>query len=106
MLYKIYFLQNCTKDASENKLPTHLSLRKLQTIYIYEVIHPFSYLKTKESYDRWVTRRVWGFRHQISKAKYLKMLVGNIKKLQENTATLYTERKTLRVSAIRGSGYV
>ena len=65
-----------------------------------------SYLKTKESYDRWVTRRVWGFRHQISKAKYLKMLVGNIKKLQENTATLYTERKTLRVSAIRGSGYV
>ena len=35
-----------------------------------------SYLKTKESYDRWVTRRVWGFRHQISKAKYLKKLVG------------------------------
>ena len=28
-----------------------------------------SCLKTKESYDRWVTRRVWGFRHQISKAK-------------------------------------
>ena len=52
-----------------------------------------SYLKTKESYDKWITRRVWGFRHQISKAKYLKMLVGNIRKLQENTATLYTERK-------------
>ena len=32
-----------------------------------------SYLKTKESYDRWVTRRVWGFKHQISKAKYLKI---------------------------------
>ena len=70
-----------------------------------------SYLKTKESYDRWVTRRVWGFRHQISKAKYLKisvenisrcrskisqdvgrkylkMSVENIWKLQENTATL------------------
>ena len=31
-----------------------------------------TYLKTKESYDRWVTRRLWGFRHQISKAKYLK----------------------------------
>ena len=28
-----------------------------------------SYLKTKESYDRWVTRRLWGLRHQISKAK-------------------------------------
>ena len=65
-----------------------------------------TYLKTKESYDRWVTRRLWEFRQQISKAKYLKMSVGNIKKLQENTAALYTERKTLRVSAIRGSKYV
>ena len=65
-----------------------------------------TYLKTKESYDRWVTRRLWGFRQQISKAKYLKMSVENIRKLQENTAALYTERKTLRVSAIRGSGYV
>ena len=44
-----------------------------------------SCLKTKESYDRWVTRRVWGFRHQISKAKNLKMSVTNIGKLQENT---------------------
>ena len=44
-----------------------------------------SYLKTKESYDRWVTRRVWGFRHKKSKEKYLKISVG---KLQENTAEL------------------
>ena len=76
-----------------------------------------TYLKTKKSYDRWITRRVWGFKHQISKAKYpkisqnvgrkfLKMSVGNIRKLQENTVTLYTERKTLLVSAIRGSEYV
>ena len=64
-----------------------------------------SYLKTKESYDRWVTGRLWGFRQQISKAKYLKKSVGNIRKLQENTAALYTEKKTLRVSANR-SGYV
>ena len=64
----------------------------------------FTYLKTKESYDRWVTRRLWGFRQQISKAKYLRMSVGNIRKLQENTVALYTERKTLLVSAIRGSG--
>ena len=28
-----------------------------------------SYLKTKESYNSWITRRVWGFRYQISKAK-------------------------------------
>nr|CAN65193.1 hypothetical protein VITISV_031688 [Vitis vinifera] len=43
--------------------------------------------------------RVWGFRHQISKAKYLKMSVAHIGKLQENTTTLYTERKTLRHQA-------
>ena len=28
-----------------------------------------SCLNTKESYDRWITRREWGFRHQISKSK-------------------------------------
>ena len=39
-------------------------------------------------------------------SKYLKMSVGNIRKLQDNTAALYTERKTLQVSAIRRSGYV
>ena len=37
--------------------------------------------------------------------KYHKMSVGNIRKLQENTAALYTERKTLLVSAISGSEY-
>ena len=37
-----------------------------------------------------LTRRVWGFRHQISKAKYLKMSVVNIGKLQENTAAMRT----------------
>ena len=34
------------------------------------------------------------------------MSVRNSRKLQENTAALYTERKILRVSTIRGSGYV
>ena len=34
---------------------------------------PCTYLKTKESYDRWITRRLWGFRQQISKAKYPKI---------------------------------
>ena len=47
-----------------------------------------TYLKTKESYDRWVSRRLWGFRHQISKEKYLKMSVAHIGKLQENTTAL------------------
>ena len=34
------------------------------------------------------------------------MSLGNIRKLQENTAALYIKRKTLQVSAIRGSGHV
>ena len=34
------------------------------------------------------------------------MSVAQIRKLQENTATLYTERKTLQVSVIRKAGYV
>ena len=38
----------------------------------------FSYLITKESYDRWITRRKWGFRHQISEAKNLKMSVAGV----------------------------
>ena len=33
----------------------------------------FPNLITKESYNWWVTRRFWGFRQQISKAKYLKI---------------------------------
>ena len=58
-----------------------------------------SCLKTKESYDRWVTRRVWGFRHQISKAKNLKMSIANIRKLQEKfhskrTAKFRSKRTT------------
>ena len=53
---------------------------------------PCTYLKTKESYDRWIIRRVWGFRQQISKAKYLKISqnVGRkIKKLQENSTAVH-----------------
>ena len=38
----------------------------------------FSYLITKESYNWWITRREWGFRHQISEAKYQKISVANI----------------------------
>ena len=43
----------------------------------------FTYLKTKESYDRWVTRRLWGFRQQISKAKYPKISQNVGRKYQE-----------------------
>ena len=68
----------------------------------------FPNLITKESYNWWVTRRFWGFRQQISKAKisqnilkYLKMVVTHIRKLQENTMALCKIGcETLRVSAV------
>ena len=65
---------------SKNKLP--------RSIYIRGYSPLCSYLKTKESYDRWITKRVWGFRQQISKAKYLKMSVAHIGKLHKNIAAL------------------
>ena len=59
------------------------------------LFHHFSCLNTKESYDRWITRRVWGFRQQISKTKYLKMSVGNMRKLQEKfRCTIYWEKNS------------
>ena len=80
-----------TKGCLQEQAPERLIppfLKKITTIY-KRLFTLWSYLKTKESYDRWVTRRVWGFRHQISKAKYLKMSVANIGKLQENTAVVH-----------------
>ena len=54
-----------------------------------------SYLKTKESYDRWVTRRLWGFRQQISKAKYPKISIENISRcgseISQNVSRKYQE---------------
>ena len=52
-------------------------------LFIRGLFTLFPNLITKESYNWWVTRRFWGFRQQISKAKYLKMSVANIWKLQE-----------------------
>ena len=68
-----------------------------------------SYLKTKESYDRWLQGDFGDLDNKYLKQnipKYLKMSVENIRKLQKNTAALYIERKTLRASVIRRSGYV
>ena len=81
VLCKIYSLL-LPKVVPENKLPRALYM-KITIIIIIWLFTICSYLKTKKSYDRWVTRRFWGFRHQISKAKYLKMSVANIGKLQE-----------------------
>ena len=47
-----------------------------------------------------------GYRHQISKAKYLRMSIGNIMKLQENTVALCKMAVKVSGYAIRGSGYV
>ena len=68
---------------SENKLPDlHIFYipfsKENYKLYIRGYSPLFPNLITKESYDRWVTRRVWGFKHQISKAKYLKMSVTHI----------------------------
>ena len=49
-----------------------------------------SYLKTKESYDRWVTRRLWEFRHQISKAKYPRRSQNVSRKYQEASGEYYS----------------
>ena len=51
----------------------------------------FTYLKTKKSYDWWVTRRVWGFRHKISKAKYLKISKIKYLKISQNVGGKYQE---------------
>ena len=69
----------------------------------------FTYLKTKESHDRRITRRVWEFRQQISKAKYPKISQkyrSEISGRFRRTPLHCTERKTLQVSVIRRSGYV
>ena len=61
------------------------------TKYLYEVIHPFPNLITKESYNWWVTRRFGDLDNKYLKqniSKYPKISVANIRKLQENTAAL------------------
>ena len=76
----LYFtsLQNCTKDASLRTSSQITSMIDIWSISLckgnYKAIYKglftlFPNLITKESYNWWVTRRVWGFRHQISKAK-------------------------------------
>ena len=65
-----------------------------------------SYLKTKESYDRWVTRRLWEFRHQISKAKYPRRSQNVGRKYQEasgehcSCATFCLQLGVIRVNAM------
>ena len=70
----------------------------------------FPNLITKESYNWWVTRRFWGFRQQISKAKYLKIsqnIGGKYQEaLGEHHSTVQNGYFPIRVDAIKWSGYV
>ena len=60
-------------DISLSPIGLHDSIYKenYKTKYL-RLFTPFPNLITKESYNWWVTRRKWGFRHQISEAKNLK----------------------------------
>ena len=69
---------------------------KLQTLYM-RLFTLCSCLITKESYDRWITRRVWGFRHQISKVKNLKN-VG--RKYREASGEFRSRSRWLRNFAV------
>ena len=115
MLCRYISCKTVQKDLSplKNKLPRDIYKENYKiSIRGYSSLSPN--LITKESYNWWVTRRFWGFRQQISKAKYLKISIAKylqvsvayIWKLQENTAALCRNGcKTLRVNAIRRSGY-
>ena len=99
VLYILLPSQNCTKDWSPRTSSWEIDICSIlymidtlckgnYKLYIRGYSPLFPNLITKESYNWWVTRRFWGFRQQISKAKYLTMSVANIWKLQENTAAL------------------
>ena len=58
-----------------------------------------SYLITKESYDWWITRRKWGFKHRIFKEKNLKVSVTNIWK---HSGRFRRHARWLRISQAEG----
>ena len=55
MIYLYYIL--LSTSFSENKLPRAIYKENYKTKYL-RLFTLGSYLKTKESYDRWVTRRL------------------------------------------------
>ena len=63
----------------ENKLPRAIYKENYKTKYL-RLFTPFPNLITKESYNWWLTRRIWGFIQQKSDGKYLPMSVANIGK--------------------------
>ena len=76
----------------ENRLPRDIYMKI--TIIIYtRLFILFPNLITKESYNWWVTRRVWGFRHQIFKEKY--------PKISQNVGCTYREASGERCGTVQ-----
>ena len=75
----IYIFRWITSFCPENKLPRAIYKENYKTKHL-RLFTPFPNLITKESYNWWVTRRKWGFRHQKSEEKYPKVSVANIGK--------------------------
>ena len=71
----MYFtsLENCTKDRSSREQAPERYIYENYNNNIKRLFILFPNLITKESYNWWITRRFWGFRQQICKAKYLKI---------------------------------
>ena len=82
-----YFLPKTVQRIcrpAQNRLPRDYIYKENYKTKYLRLFTLCSYLITKESYDRWIIRRKWEFRHQISEAKYLKMSVTDIKYLKQN----------------------
>ena len=77
-----YYQRFSSSSPLENRLPRAIYKENYKTKYL-RLFTPFPNLITKEPYNWWVTRRKWGFRHKKSEAKYPKVSVTNIGKLQE-----------------------
>ena len=98
----ITYSKGCLQEEAPREF---FSSKRVQTIYM-GLFTLCSYLKTKESYDRWVTRRLWEFRHQISKAKYPRRSQNVGRKYQEasgehcSCATFCLQLGVIRVSAM------
>ena len=89
-VYSIYlyiYIYRQITWCPENKLPRAIYKENYKTKYM-RLFTPFPNLITKKSYNWWVTRRKWEFRHKKSEAKYPKVSVATIGKLQENTRAL------------------
>ena len=77
----------------ENKLPRAIYKENYKTKYL-RLFTPFPNLISKESYNWWVTRRKWGFRHQKSEEKYLKESVHKYREALRTVSQVKTRSAT------------